>query len=367
MQRTRESRVAERVNRGQERFFLFLTRHGVGDVVTEDDIVRATGWKASTLRTYRAKNYTDPFLTRVTPTTYRVPRDGSSLSMADVSSSFTQMRPGILVLTEGTNLTGRLGRYALIEEIGRGAVAHVWSARSQTGARYAMKVMMPREDLLDPRILKNVGRRFSRESRNGMELRHDHVVAYRDAGSIKANPFLVMDCADESLHSRLASGQIDVHESLHAVACCLSGLGHLHEKGCIHRDIKPHNIPRFGERWVLGDLGILQWSDMSEEFTSAATITRSSMQLGSWYYMSPEQRRSPHDVDARSDVCALGITWYEMLTGRTPDPAEAGAGVVPPPTEVDPIDSLILDMIEFRAADRPSLDKLAQVVEGFRS
>ena len=358
----REFQVAERVNRGQERFFLFLTRHGVGDVVTEADIVSATGWKASTLRTYRAKNYTDPFLTRVSSTQYRVLRDGRSLSRADVSSSFTQMRPGVLVLTEGTNMAGRLGRYTLIEEIGRGAVAHVWSARSQVDERRAVKIMMPRQDLLDPKVLKNVGKRFARESRNGMELKHRHVVTCRDVGVVKSNPFLVMDCADESLHSRLARGPIDVRQSLHVVTCCLSGLGYLHEKGCIHRDIKPHNILRFRERWVLGDLGIVQWSDMSEEFTSAATITRSSMQLGSWYYMSPEQRRSPHDVGARSDVYALGITWYQMLTSRAPDPAEAGAGVVPPPTEIDPINNLILDMIRFQAADRPTVDKLARMV-----
>ena len=62
-----------------------------------------------------------------------------------------------------------------------------------------------------------------------MELQHDHVVAYRDVGSIKSNPFLVMDCADESLHSRLASGPIGVQESLHVVGCCLSGLGYLHK------------------------------------------------------------------------------------------------------------------------------------------
>lgn len=134
-------------------------------------------------------------------------RDGNSLSRGDVTASFTQMRPGVLVLTKGTSLTGRQGRYTLVDEIGRGAVAHVWSAPSQIDKLCAVKVMMPRQDLLDPKVLNNVGQRFSRESRNGMELRHDHVVTYRDVGVIKSVPFLVMDRADDSLHSRLASGR----------------------------------------------------------------------------------------------------------------------------------------------------------------
>ncbi len=358
--------MARRANRGQEAFFLFLTRHGVGDVVTESDIVEATGWAVSTFRTYRAKNYTDPFLARVGPADYRVLRDGDSLSKGDVTSSFTQMRPGVLVLTRGTTVTGQRGRYTLVDEIGRGAVAHVWSARSQSDRRFAVKVMMPREDLLEPRVLRNVSRRFSRESRHGMELQHGHVVPYRDVGTIGSNPFLVMDCADGSLQSRLLHGPIALVESLHVVECCLSALSYLHGRQCVHRDIKPHNVLRFDERWVLGDLGIVQWSDMNRNFTSAATITQSSMQLGSWYYMSPEQRRSPHDVDSKSDVYSLGITWYQMLTGRTPDPAEAGAGVVPPPTRVTGVNRLISDMIRFHSEERPTVDAAWSLIREFR-
>ena len=345
---------------------MFLTRFSVGDVVSKADILKASGWSESTFRTYLGKNYMDPFLMRTGHDgEYRVRRDGDSISKSEIASAFTQTRPELFEPAQGFVLRGERGRYVLDRKIGRGAVAQVWSAKSRTEKQYAIKIMDPRPDLLDPGVLGNVRARFARESRYGMKLRHDHVVRYRDVGETKSRPFLVMDHAEDSLESRLTTGVMDLRESLHVVKCCLSGLEYIHGADCVHRDIKPGNILKIGNQWVLGDLGIVRWSDMNKEFTSAATITRSSVQLGSWYYMAPEQREHPHDVDSRSDVYSLGITWYEMLTGRVPDPAAVGAQALARPTKNDVVDELIVQMIDYSAGSRPTVADMIRRVRRF--
>ena len=296
---------------------------------------------------------------------YRVLRDGNSISRGEVASALTQTRPEHFVPTQGLVLRGQRGRYTLDHEIGRGAVARVWNAKSRNKEQCAVKIMDPRQDLLDPDVLDNVRQRFVRESRNGVKLQHANVVRCRDVGEIGSRPFLVMDHAEHSLEFRLTTGVMDLRESLHVVKCCLSGLEYIHGADCVHRDIKPGNILKIGNQWVLGDLGIVRWSDMNKEFTSAATITRSSVQLGSWYYMAPEQLQDPHDVDFRSDVYSLGITWYEMLAGRVPDPAAVGAQALEPPTKIDVVDELIARMISYSAAGRPTVADMIRCVVDF--
>ena len=350
----------------QEKFFLFLTRFSVGDVVSKADILKASGWSESTFRTYLGKNYMDPFLARTDRDgKYRVLRDGNSIFRGEVASAFTQTRPELFVPIRGRVLRGNRGRYILDHEIGRGAVARVWDAKFQNEEQCAVKIMDPRQDLLDPDVLDNVRQRFVRESRNGIKLRHANVVRCRDVGEIGSHPFLVMDRAQHSLESRLTAGVMDLRESLHVVECCLSGLKYIHSADCVHRDIKPGNILKIGNQWVLGDLGIVRWSDMNKEFTSAAAITRSSVQLGSWYYMAPEQREDPHDVDSRSDVYSLGITWYEMLTGRVPDPTAVGARALAPPTKIDVVDELIVEMISYSAGSRPTVAAMIRRIGRF--
>ena len=354
--------MAKRLRPQQEKFFSFLTRKSSGEIVDESEILAATGWKPATIQAYRTKRHPDSFLTSLGNKQYRIAKDGSGITKGEVADAFTQNRPGVLVLAKGTQAQGRSDSYQLVRHIGRGAVAQVWVADSGNGNRYAVKILDPRPDLLEPSILRNVSQRFSRESRNGQHLKHPHVVRYRDVGQIERNPFLVMDLADESLASVLAKGKLDVQQAYKVVLQCAEGLQYLHGEGCVHRDVKPANILRMGDVFVLGDLGIVQWSDMNEAFTSAGTITRTSVQLGSWYYMAPEQRQSPQDVIPQSDVYALGISWYEMLTGRTPDPAAVGAQAMVDPCDDQRANDLIRRMINYTPSRRPKISEIVDAL-----
>ncbi len=93
---------------------------------------------------------------------------------------------------------------------------------------------------------------------------------------------------------------------------------------------------------------------MNPAFTSAATITKASVQLGSWYYMAHEQRVAPHEATSASDIYALGVSWYEMLTGDTPDVAVVAAKAFPDPCSDSEANALIRHMLEFDPAKRPT-------------
>jgi serine/threonine-protein kinase len=343
----------------QQRLMEFLKTKRIGESVTEAELLQKTGWKRKTLDTYRSKHYVDPFLQAQAGRQYRVLRDGDTLSEREIQQAFTQVRPGLLVLTKGTKLKGADDAYELIAFIGNGAVADVWRARAeQSQESVAIKVMNPRGDLLDPAHLPNVTHRFSRESRNSMKLSHPHIVCYRDLGELDKHPFLVMDLADASVAKILESRALKLEESLTIVHSCLLGLQYLHSNGCIHRDVKPLNMLQFADRFVLGDLGIVQWPDLNPTFTSAGTITINSIRLGSWNYMAPEQRAAPHEAGPHSDVYALGISWYEMLTQKVPDPTAIGAGAFPAPTSNPEVDALIRKMLAYHPTDRPNVTDL---------
>lgn len=174
-----------------------------------------------------------------------------------------------------------------------------------------------------------------------------------------------MALAAETLSKRIAKGTLTVGESLPVVRTCASGLRHLASKSSPHRDVKPDNILLLGGHYVLGDLGVVKWSDMNPEFMSAGTMTRDSLRLGSWYYMAPEQRTLSHAATAASDVYALGISWNEMLTGNTLDPTQVVAGDFDDPCADTNINALIRRMLKYKPSDRPSLDEVLELVEGF--
>ena len=347
----------------QKLLLLFLSERTAGEVVTTADILSKTGWKPSTLNTYRSKHYIDPFLTNLGKGRFRVVCNGGAVTADAIERAFTQVRPGLFVPSAGMVIRSVNNQYKLLSLMGSGAVAQVWRCRSLIdNSERAAKIMSPREDLLAPDVIPDVKRRFAREARNGQRMSNPHVIAYLDHGDIDEHPFLIMELAERNLASLLESQSLPLSESISVIRDCIKGLAYIHSSGCVHRDVKPQNILQLGSRYMLGDLGVVKWSDMNPSFTSAATMTVSSIRLGSWYYMPPEQRRASHIASPASDIYALGVSWYEMLTQNTPDPTDVAVRNYPSSTDSPTIDGLIRRMLDYSPEKRPTLSHIAEAI-----
>ena len=353
------------LRKGARRIFVWLKDRRAGEVHERATVREAAGWSEVSLNTYLGKNKLAPFLLELADGRLKALIDGSDLSEPHFHETFTQTAPRKVTLSPGDRLFGDTDKYELDEPLGSGAVGKVWSARvgaSNTVDLVAVKIMLPREDLLDGSKLANVRERFRQEAANGQVLEHPNVVRYVDTGAVQKNPFLVMELADASVGQHLKRGghlaPVDVDEIVHA---CVAGLRYLHDMGCPHRDVKPDNILCFEEGYKLGDLGIVKWSDFDPAFTKGGTITRASVQLGSWFYMAPEQQQDPHEAIPESDIYALGVSWIEMLTGRLPAPQAIGAGAYGDPSERAEVCALIRRMVAYNPAERPRLEEIAAI------
>ena len=350
--------------RGAKLLFDWLRKQEAGTIVTSEDVMSATGWSEVSLKTYLRKNKVAPFLQHLADRQLKVLLDGDEISEQFFDETFTQTAPRLITLSAGDQLEGEHDNYELVEPIGNGAVGKVWSARTVDNQQLvAAKVMLPHADLIQDSKLPNVRERFRREAKNGRVLTHPNVVRYLDSGQTEKNPFLIMELADRSVASQLDhSDPVPEEEAAEIVEYCVAGLKFLHEKECLHRDIKPANILEFPDTFKLADLGIVRWSDFDPAFTKGGSITRYSVQLGSWFYMAPEQQESPHDAVKASDIYALGITWIELLMGTVPAPQAVGAGAYQLPAIRKEVANLIQRMCSYDPAARPSLSEIESVL-----
>jgi serine/threonine protein kinase len=350
------------LSKGARKAFDWLKSQRAGTVVPYKELMDVTAWSEVSLNTYLTKRKLAPFLQKLQGKKLKVLMDGSDISEAFFDETFTQTGPQNIVVSAGDVLTGELEKYELVEPLGSGAVAHVWSAESHsTGMLVAAKIMMPTGNLLQESVLPNVRDRFRREARNGKTLDHPNIVRYLDLGQHEKIPFLVMELAEGTVSNRLKDfRQLSESEAAKVVQDCLNGLEYLHGKGSTHRDVKPANLLEFSNAIKLGDLGIVKWSDYDPAFTKGGTVTRQSMQLGSWFYMAPEQQLSPHDAIPASDIYALAVTWIEMLSGEVPPPQAIGFAAYKLPPINPMIAEIIKRMHSYNPSERPSISEILQ-------
>ena len=209
---------------------------------------------------------------------------------------------------------GRLGDFRVLRVLGRGGMGVVFEAEDpRLGRRVAVKAMLPKV-AADP----NAKARFLREARAAAAVEHDHVVPIHLIAEEAGVPFLVMPfLKGESLDDRLRrDGRLPIAEVVRIGREVADGLAAAHDRGLVHRDIKPHNL------WLEGPRGRVKILDFGLARPLKATgaspeITQSGAVIGTPAYMSPEQGRGL-PVDFRTDLFSLGAVLYRACTGRTP-------------------------------------------------
>ncbi len=170
--------------------------------------------------------------------------------------------------------------------------------------------------------------RFSREARASAKIKNEHVTRALDVGKLDdGTPYLVMEYLEgRDLASLLAElGQLPVEQAVDFVLQASEAIAEAHSLGIVHRDLKPANLFMIqrpdGASWIkVLDFGISKMADTS---SAGISMTRTSVMFGSPMYMSPEQIRSSRDVGAQTDIWALGVILYELITGRVPFDGES--------------------------------------------
>jgi serine/threonine protein kinase len=202
----------------------------------------------------------------------------------------------------------KLGRYEIIETLGRGAMGVVYKARDPLiGRTVAIKAI----DLqaLEPDEKARYEARFRQEAKAAGSLNHPNLVTIHDLGESDDVAYIAMEFLEGRELSKVANFSVD--DALNIAIQAASGLHYAHQHGIVHRDIKPANIMLLKNNQVkICDFGIAR-------LASPLLRTKTGIIMGSPLYMAPEQIQSK-PVDNRSDIFSLGIVLYEMLTGSTP-------------------------------------------------
>jgi eukaryotic-like serine/threonine-protein kinase len=206
------------------------------------------------------------------------------------------------------------GTHTIERELGGGGMSRVFLADEQRlGRKVVIKVLAP--DLAAAMSAE----RFEREIRLAASLQQANILPVISAGEMEGLPYYTMPYVEgESLRARLASGPVPISQAVDILRDVGKALSYAHERGVVHRDIKPDNVLLSGRTAVVADFGIAKAIVAAQEKPAGATLTQLGTAIGTPAYMAPEQAAGDPDTDHRADLYAYGCMAYELLTGTAP-------------------------------------------------
>jgi serine/threonine protein kinase len=202
--------------------------------------------------------------------------------------------------------------FQIMSKLGSGAMATVFKARQLSLDRIVAVKVLPKRLSENKEFVQ----RFYKEGRAAAQLNHNNIVQAIDVGEAGGYHYFVMEYVEgHTVYDELAKGEIfPEREALDIVIQIARALEHAHERGFIHRDVKPKNI-------MLTPDGVAKLADMglAREATDVqAAMAEAGRAYGTPYYIAPEQIRGEVNIDFRADIYSLGATFYHMVTGRVP-------------------------------------------------
>lgn len=237
------------------------------------------------------------------------------------------------ILLNHSNMSTKIGKYDVLEILGRGGMGVVYKAYDPILDREVALKTMTAEGLKDP-VMKE---RFYREARAAGRLRHPNIVTIYELGEENDIPYISMEFIPGSDVYSLIRMRTEVtfEQKIRILVQICRGLAYAHKAGIVHRDIKPSNI-----RLTAEDMHVKILDFGVARLVTSQTMTTNGMVLGTIHYMAPEQIRGAH-VDRKTDIFAVGVIFYEMLTYRKPFEGDNTATVLyrvlhEPPLKMNP-------------------------------